>query len=136
MKQEFPSEISWWTTSLHLVEQRFGENPTGVITYTPDGRMSLFIIDPKRKPSSGPKPSDAEAQCEQLCSQFPPRPMTLGANCPQLYLLLARWCSTRTLVLLAKLTNRYVPSKSLETPFVLLDIGKKVPGPRHRHLPE
>ena len=32
-----------------------------MITYTPDGRMSVFIIDPKRKAPAGPKATDAEA---------------------------------------------------------------------------
>jgi hypothetical protein len=39
----------------------FGDHPTGMITYTPDGRMSLFIIDPKRTKPAGPKASDSEA---------------------------------------------------------------------------
>ena len=39
----------------------FGDNPTGMITYTPDGRMSVFIIDPKRKAPAGSKATDAEA---------------------------------------------------------------------------
>jgi hypothetical protein len=33
----------------------------GMITYTPDGRMSVFITDPKRKPPAGQTASDAEA---------------------------------------------------------------------------
>jgi hypothetical protein len=55
--------VSWAEveTESKVVHTPFGENPTGLITYTPDGRMSLFIIDLKRKPSSSPKPSDAEA---------------------------------------------------------------------------
>ena len=59
---------SWRLTSWAEVETEsktvrtpFGENPTGVLTYTPDGRMSLLIIDPKRKPPAGPKATDAEA---------------------------------------------------------------------------
>jgi len=48
-------------TESKVVHTPFGENPTGVITYTPDGRMFLFIIDPKRKPPAGPKATDAEA---------------------------------------------------------------------------
>jgi len=48
-------------TESKVVHTPFGENPTGLIPHTPDGRMSLFIIDLKRKPSSSPKPSDAEA---------------------------------------------------------------------------
>jgi hypothetical protein len=55
--------VSWAEveTESKVVHTPFGENPTGLITYTPDGRMSLFIIDLKRKPLSSPKPSDAEA---------------------------------------------------------------------------
>ena len=55
--------VSWVEveTETKSVHGAFGENPTGTLTYTPDGRMSLFIIDPKRKPSSGPKSTDAEA---------------------------------------------------------------------------
>jgi hypothetical protein len=45
-------------TESKVVHTPFGENPTGVITYTPDGRMFLFIIDPKRKPPAGPKATD------------------------------------------------------------------------------
>ena len=48
-------------TESKAVHTPFGENPTGVITYTPDGRMSVFIIDPKRKSPAGPKATDAEA---------------------------------------------------------------------------
>jgi hypothetical protein len=48
-------------TESKSVHQPFGDNPSGLITYTPDGRMSLFIIDPKRKPPSGPKATDVEA---------------------------------------------------------------------------
>jgi hypothetical protein len=48
-------------TESKSVHAPFGDNSAGVITYTPDGRMSLFIIDPKRKPPSGPKATDAEA---------------------------------------------------------------------------
>ena len=51
-------EVETESKSIHSV---FGDNPTGVITYTPDGRMSVFIIDPKRKSPSGPKATDAEA---------------------------------------------------------------------------
>jgi hypothetical protein len=54
--------VSWAEveTESKAVHTPFGENPTGVLTYTPDGRMSLFIIDPKRKPPAGPKATDAE----------------------------------------------------------------------------
>jgi hypothetical protein len=55
--------VSWVEveTESKAVHTAFGESPTGVITYTPDGRMSLFIIDPKRKPPAGAKATDAEA---------------------------------------------------------------------------
>ena len=39
----------------------FGDNPIGVITYTSDGRMSVFIANPSRKPPGGPRATDAEA---------------------------------------------------------------------------
>ena len=48
-------------TESKSVHEPFGDNPTGLITYTPDGRMSLFIIDPKRKAPGGPKATDVEA---------------------------------------------------------------------------
>jgi hypothetical protein len=51
-------EVETESKSVHVP---FGDNPARVITYTPDGRMSLFIIDPTRKPPSGPKATDAEA---------------------------------------------------------------------------
>ena len=55
--------VSWdeVETESKAVHTAFGENPTGVITYTPDGRISLFIIDPKRTKPAGPKATDAEA---------------------------------------------------------------------------
>jgi hypothetical protein len=48
-------------TESKSVQSVFADNPTEVITYTPDGRMSVVIIDPKRKPPAGLKPTDAEA---------------------------------------------------------------------------
>ena len=51
-------EVETESKSIHSV---FGDNPTGVLTYTPDGRMSVFIINPSRKPPAGAKPTDAEA---------------------------------------------------------------------------
>jgi hypothetical protein len=47
-------------TESKVVRTPFGENPSGVITYTPDGRMSVLIIDSKRKSPAGPKATDAE----------------------------------------------------------------------------
>jgi len=37
-------------TESKAVRPVFGDNPTGVITYTSDGRMSVFFADPKRNP--------------------------------------------------------------------------------------
>jgi hypothetical protein len=51
-------EVETESKSVHSV---FGDNPRGMITYTPDGRMSVFIIDPKRKPPASPIATDAEA---------------------------------------------------------------------------
>ena len=55
--------VSWVEveTESKSVHAPFGDNPSGMITYTTDGHMSLFIIDPKRKPPAGPKATDAEA---------------------------------------------------------------------------
>jgi Lipocalin-like domain len=55
--------VSWVEveTESKSVHAPFGDNPAGVITYTADGRMSLLIVDAKRKPPSGPKVTDAEA---------------------------------------------------------------------------
>jgi hypothetical protein len=55
--------VSWVEveTESKSVRAPFGDNPSGMISYTPDGRMSLFIIDPKRKPPIGPKATDTEA---------------------------------------------------------------------------
>jgi len=55
--------VSWveMDTESKSAHNVFGDNPTGMITYTPDGRMSVFIIDPKRTKPAGPKTTDAEA---------------------------------------------------------------------------
>jgi hypothetical protein len=55
--------VSWVEEEIEskAVDAVFGDNPIGVITYTSDGRMSLFIANPKRKPGVGPKATDAEA---------------------------------------------------------------------------
>ena len=51
-------EVETESKSIHSI---FGDNPTGLITYTPDGHMSVFIINPTRKAPAGPKATDAEA---------------------------------------------------------------------------
>jgi hypothetical protein len=55
--------LSWVEveTESKAVHAAFGDDPTGVITYTPDGHMSIFIADPKRKAPTAPKATDAEA---------------------------------------------------------------------------
>ena len=55
--------LSWVEveTETKAVRAAFGDDPVGVITYTPDGRMSIFIANPKRKAPAGPKATDAEA---------------------------------------------------------------------------
>jgi len=55
--------ISWTEeeTETKTVNAVFGNEPIGVLTYTSDGRMSLFLANPKRKPPAAPKASDAEA---------------------------------------------------------------------------
>ena len=39
----------------------FGDNPGGLISYTPDGYIIVIIADPTRKPPAEPKATDAEA---------------------------------------------------------------------------
>jgi hypothetical protein len=58
LRADFHLTSIWMQQVSHSV---FGDNPTGMITYTPDGRMSVFIIDQKRQPPAGPKATDAEA---------------------------------------------------------------------------
>jgi lipocalin-like protein len=55
--------LSWVEveTETKAVRAAFGDDPVGVLTYTPDGRMSIFIANPKRKAPAGPKATDAEA---------------------------------------------------------------------------
>jgi Lipocalin-like domain len=55
--------LSWVQEDVEskAVQSVFGDNPVGVITYTSDGNMSVFIANPKRRPAGGPLPTDAEA---------------------------------------------------------------------------
>jgi hypothetical protein len=43
------------------VSQGFGRNAMGFVTFTPDGRMMLMIVDAMRKPPAQPTATDAEA---------------------------------------------------------------------------
>jgi len=55
--------VSWVQEDVEgkAIQAVFGDNPVGVITYTSDGHMSVFVADPKRKPAVGPMATDAEA---------------------------------------------------------------------------
>ena len=55
--------VSWTEEEIDskAVRDVFGDNPVGMLTYAADGHMSVFIADPRRKPSVNPKPNDAEA---------------------------------------------------------------------------
>ena len=48
-------------TQSKAVHPVLGDNPSGVITYTPDGRMSVFIVGGQRKRPAAAVASDAEA---------------------------------------------------------------------------
>ena len=56
--------VSWIEveTESKAAHAAFGDSPMGVITYTSDGRMSLIIADPKRKPATGPKATKPKRQ--------------------------------------------------------------------------
>jgi hypothetical protein len=55
--------LSWVQEDVEskIVQAVFGDNPVGVITYTSDGHMSVFIANPKRRAAGGPFATDAEA---------------------------------------------------------------------------
>jgi hypothetical protein len=55
--------LSWVQEDVEskVVQTVFGDNPVGVITYTSDGHMSVFIANPKRRAAGGPFVTDAEA---------------------------------------------------------------------------
>jgi Lipocalin-like domain len=55
--------VSWVEVEIESksVHSPFSDNPSGMISYTPDGHMSVFILDPRRKPRSGARATDAEA---------------------------------------------------------------------------
>jgi hypothetical protein len=43
------------------ISQGYGGNVAGLATYTPDGHMSLMVVDAKRHPPAEPTATDAEA---------------------------------------------------------------------------
>jgi hypothetical protein len=55
--------LSWVQEDVEskVVQTVFGDNPVGVITYTSDGHMSVFIANPKLRAAGGPFATDAEA---------------------------------------------------------------------------
>ena len=55
--------VSWVQEDVEskAVQTVFGDNPVGVITYTSDGHMSVFIANPERRPAAGLVATDAEA---------------------------------------------------------------------------
>ncbi len=48
-------------TESKAVHKFYGDNPSGFITFTADGRYVIVITDSTRKPPAGPKATDAEA---------------------------------------------------------------------------
>ncbi len=54
--------LSWTEEDVesNSVHNVFGDGPVGMLVYTLDGLMSVFIVNPKRKPSVNAKASDAE----------------------------------------------------------------------------
>ena len=55
--------LSWVQEDVEskAVQAVYGDNPVGMIMYTSDGHMSVFIANPKRRPAGGPLATDAEA---------------------------------------------------------------------------
>ena len=51
------SLVSWVEeeTESKALHKNFGDNPTGVLTYGADGRMSIIFADPKRTAPASPK---------------------------------------------------------------------------------
>jgi hypothetical protein len=48
-------------TESKAVHKTLGDNPSGLLTYTSDGRVMTILTDSSRKPTAAPKPTDAEA---------------------------------------------------------------------------
>ena len=55
--------VSWTMeeTDSKAVHKPFGDHPSGIQTFTPDGWFFVVVTDPSRKPPEGPKATDAEA---------------------------------------------------------------------------
>jgi hypothetical protein len=48
-------------TESKAVYKPYGDNPSGLITYTSDGHIIYIITDPTRRPPAAPKATDTEA---------------------------------------------------------------------------
>jgi hypothetical protein len=55
--------VSWVEeeTESKAQHKNFGEKPSGILTYTADGRMSIIFADPSRQAPAAPKATDTEA---------------------------------------------------------------------------
>ena len=55
--------LSWTEeeTGSKAVHKNFGDHPSGLVTFTADGRMMIIFTDPTRKPPAAPVATDAEA---------------------------------------------------------------------------
>jgi hypothetical protein len=55
--------VSWTgeETESKAVHKNFGDHPSGLVTFTSDGRMMIMFVDPARKAPASPKATDAEA---------------------------------------------------------------------------
>jgi hypothetical protein len=55
--------VSWVEeeTETKAQHKNFGDNPSGILTYAADGRMSIIFTDPRRQAPASPKATDAEA---------------------------------------------------------------------------
>jgi Lipocalin-like domain len=55
--------VSWVEeeTESKTQHKNFGDKPSGILTYTADGRMSIIFADPRRQAPATPKATDTEA---------------------------------------------------------------------------
>jgi hypothetical protein len=55
--------VSWVEeeTESKAQHKNFGDKPSGILTYTADGRMSVMFVDPSRQAPATPKATESEA---------------------------------------------------------------------------